>query len=271
MGQSRVGAPPSPRASRKFANEMSESSSCGSDTSERLFLNPHPATRQVVCFKKVSSHLHHLSIYTADISLVQESLGFAMSSNSHFKPLAFTWSLSDQLSGRFFQNKIYIIIISLVFAIIIERAFLAQVLVYSKLQFRSQVAKKVLIFAFQIDSDLESETSGVDIKSPTRENGRRSSTSTNNNNPLLSEDAGSTAGSPPKTAVRSNSESQNTPEKKCVTTMSGSNIAWYYQNFRFEFRSNLRTVWDSTQRLWWTRKTWPSSRRQNLRKKQKTK
>jgi len=51
-GQSRA-APPSPRASRKFATEMSESSSCGSDTSERLFLSPHPATRQVVCFNKV--------------------------------------------------------------------------------------------------------------------------------------------------------------------------------------------------------------------------
>nr|KAF7423201.1 hypothetical protein H0235_008484 [Vespula pensylvanica] len=91
-GQTRA-APPSPRASRKFATEMSESSSCGSDTSERLFLSPHPATRQ----------------------------------------------------------------------------------------------------------------------SPTRENGRRSSTSTNNNNPLPG-DSTPTPGSPPK-AVRSNSESQNTPEK----------------------------------------------------------
>ncbi|XP_014483013.1 PREDICTED: serine/threonine-protein kinase BRSK2 [Dinoponera quadriceps] len=124
-GQSRA-APPSPRASRKFATEMSESSSCGSDTSERLFLSPHPATRQVVCFNK-------------------------------------------------------------------------------------------------IDSDIESDTSVFDVKSPTRENGRRSSTSTNNNNPLPG-DATPTPGSPPK-AVRSNSESQNTPEKKCVTTMSGNNIA----------------------------------------------
>ncbi|XP_034187009.1 BRSK family serine/threonine-protein kinase sugar-free frosting isoform X3 [Osmia lignaria lignaria] len=125
-GQSRA-APPSPRASRKFAaTEMSESSSCGSDTSERLFLSPHPATRQVVCFNK-------------------------------------------------------------------------------------------------IDSDLESDTSVFDVKSPSRENGRRSSTSTNNNNPLPG-DATPTPGSPTK-AVRSNSESQNTPEKKCVTTMSGNNIA----------------------------------------------
>ncbi|EZA60730.1 BR serine/threonine-protein kinase [Ooceraea biroi] len=119
-GQSRA-APPSPRASRKFTTEMSESSSCGSDTSERLFLSPHPATRQV------------------------------------------------------------------------------------------------------IDSDIESDTSVFDVKSSTRENGRRSSTSTNNNNALPG-DASSTPGSPPK-AVRSNSESQNTPEKKCVTTMSGNNIA----------------------------------------------
>lgn len=124
-GQSRA-APPSPRASRKFTTEMSESSSCGSDTSERLFLSPHPATRQVVCFNK-------------------------------------------------------------------------------------------------IDSDIESDTSVFDVKSPTRENGRRSSTSTNNNNPLPG-DTTPTPGSPTK-AVRSNSESQNTPEKKCVTTMSGNNIA----------------------------------------------
>ncbi|KMQ92350.1 br serine threonine-protein kinase 2 [Lasius niger] len=74
-----------------------------------------------------------------------------------------------------------------------------------------------------IDSDIESDTSVFDVKSPTRENGRRSSTSTNNNNALPS-DTTSTPGSSPK-AVRSNSESQNTPEKKCVTTMSGNNIA----------------------------------------------
>ncbi|XP_033222078.1 serine/threonine-protein kinase BRSK2 isoform X2 [Belonocnema kinseyi] len=125
--QSSRAAPPSPRASRKFATEMSESSSCGSDTSERLFVSPHPATRQVVCFNK-------------------------------------------------------------------------------------------------IDSDLESESSVFDVKSPTRENGRRSSTSTNNNIPLSDEITPTPDDSPPK-AVRSNSESQNTPEKKCVTTMSGSNIA----------------------------------------------
>ncbi|KAF7987471.1 hypothetical protein HCN44_003233 [Aphidius gifuensis] len=119
-GQSRA-APPSPRASRKFTTDMSESSSCGSDTSERLFLNPHPATRQV------------------------------------------------------------------------------------------------------IDSDLDSDNSAFDVKSPTHENGRRSSTSGNNNNQLTRDDS-TTSGSPSK-AVRSNSESQNTPEKKCVTTMSGNNIA----------------------------------------------
>lgn len=37
--------PPSPRATRKFTTELSESSSCGSDTSERL--SPHPGTRQI--------------------------------------------------------------------------------------------------------------------------------------------------------------------------------------------------------------------------------
>ncbi|KAK6645017.1 hypothetical protein RUM43_001293 [Polyplax serrata] len=37
--------PPSPRATRKFTTELSESSSCGSDTSERL--SPHPGTRHV--------------------------------------------------------------------------------------------------------------------------------------------------------------------------------------------------------------------------------
>lgn len=57
LGNQSRAAPSSPRASRKFTTEMSESSSCGSDTSERLFLNPHPATRQVVCFNKVSQHL----------------------------------------------------------------------------------------------------------------------------------------------------------------------------------------------------------------------
>ncbi|XP_066601191.1 serine/threonine-protein kinase BRSK2 isoform X2 [Prorops nasuta] len=119
--QSRGAAPPSPRASRKFTTDMSESSSCGSDTSERLFLTPHTTTRQV-------------------------------------------------------------------------------------------------------DSDVESDTSVFDVKSPTRENGRRSSTSTNNNNPLPNDSTTPLPESPPK-AVRSNSESQNTSEKKCMTTMSGNNIA----------------------------------------------
>lgn len=35
--------PSSPRASRKFTTDLSESSSCGSDTSDRL--SPYPATR----------------------------------------------------------------------------------------------------------------------------------------------------------------------------------------------------------------------------------
>lgn len=56
LGSQSRAAPPSPRASRKFTTEMSESSSCGSDTSERLFLSPHPTTRQVVYFNKVSHH-----------------------------------------------------------------------------------------------------------------------------------------------------------------------------------------------------------------------
>ena len=46
--------PPSPRATRKFTTELSESSSCGSDTSERL--SPYPGTRQVItehCNKEV--------------------------------------------------------------------------------------------------------------------------------------------------------------------------------------------------------------------------
>jgi len=37
--------PPSPRATRKFGTDLSESSSCGSDTSERL--SPYPGTRTV--------------------------------------------------------------------------------------------------------------------------------------------------------------------------------------------------------------------------------
>ncbi|XP_046383009.1 serine/threonine-protein kinase BRSK2 isoform X2 [Ischnura elegans] len=41
----RGGPPASPRASRKFPAELSESSSCGSDTSDRL--SPYPGTRQV--------------------------------------------------------------------------------------------------------------------------------------------------------------------------------------------------------------------------------
>ncbi|KAG8232921.1 hypothetical protein J437_LFUL011030, partial [Ladona fulva] len=41
----RGGPPASPRAARKFPAELSESSSCGSDTSDRL--SPYPGTRQV--------------------------------------------------------------------------------------------------------------------------------------------------------------------------------------------------------------------------------
>jgi len=46
---SRRPPPPSPRAARKFGNseQLSESSSCGSDTSDRLSLFSAPATRQV--------------------------------------------------------------------------------------------------------------------------------------------------------------------------------------------------------------------------------
>ena len=83
-GQSRA-APPSPRASRKFTTEMSESSSCGSDTSERLFLSPHPATRQVVCFNKVAHHssslfsLYHNNYYFGiSISLKSQTKFFSL-------------------------------------------------------------------------------------------------------------------------------------------------------------------------------------------------
>jgi hypothetical protein len=107
----------------------------------------------------------------------------------------------------------------------------------------------------QVESDIESDTSVFDVKSPTRENGnsggrRRSCTSANNNNttaggsstdcnnaatpatttiscPTSTETmtAMGAASSPPAIkAVRSNSESQGTLEK-CVTTTSGS-MAW---------------------------------------------
>ncbi|KAJ4443191.1 hypothetical protein ANN_04841 [Periplaneta americana] len=45
--------PPSPRATRKFTTELSESSSCGSDTSERL--SPYPGTRQVTQLLSLNS------------------------------------------------------------------------------------------------------------------------------------------------------------------------------------------------------------------------
>nr|CAD7429455.1 unnamed protein product [Timema monikensis] len=125
--------PPSPRATRKFTTDLSESSSCGSDTSERL--SPYPGTRQV-------------------------------------------------------------------------------------------------------ESDIESDTSVFDVKSPTHENenGRRRSctsatTAITNNNTRVSLGEGTTVSCPPSTetvmtpraskAVRSNSESKSTLEK-CVTTTSGS-------------------------------------------------
>lgn len=80
-GQSRA-APPSPRASRKFTTEMSESSSCGSDTSERLFLSPHPATRQVVCFNKVvHRHLPPPSHHCRDNSFLISQKSFFVESN----------------------------------------------------------------------------------------------------------------------------------------------------------------------------------------------
>lgn len=106
--------------------------------------------------------------------------------------------------------------------------------------------------SFQVESDIESDTSVFDVKSPTRENGngggrRRSCTSANNNNtaaggtsaecsvagtpatatvscPTSTETMTATgaASSPPTIkAVRSNSESKGTLEK-CVTTTSGS-------------------------------------------------
>ena len=103
----------------------------------------------------------------------------------------------------------------------------------------------------QVESDIESDTSVFDVKSPTRENGnsvgrRRSCTSANNNNttagsstecnsavtpattaiscPTSTETmaAAETSSSPPTIkAVRSNSENKGTLEKG-VTTMSGS-------------------------------------------------
>jgi hypothetical protein len=51
--------PPSPRATRKFTTELSESSSCGSDTSEQL--SPYPGTRQVITGFR---HFWTLSNYT---------------------------------------------------------------------------------------------------------------------------------------------------------------------------------------------------------------
>ena len=105
---------------------------------------------------------------------------------------------------------------------------------------------------FQVESDIESDTSVFDVKSPTRENGnsggrRRSCTSANNNNttaggsstecnnagtpaattvscPTSTETmaASETSSSPPAIkAVRSNSENKGTLEKS-VTTTSGS-------------------------------------------------
>lgn len=85
-----------------------------------------------------------------------------------------------------------------------------------------------------MDSDLDSDNSVFDVKSPTRENGsgggvgvsgRRSSATTNNNTTvdLGGGDLGPTA----TKAVRSNSENtgDSSCEKTCLTTMSGSSIA----------------------------------------------
>lgn len=86
-----------------------------------------------------------------------------------------------------------------------------------------------------MDSDLDSDNSVFDVKSPTRENGsgsggggvggsgRRSSATTNNNTTV--DMGGNDLGATTK-AVRSNSENTGENcEKTCLTTMSGSSIA----------------------------------------------
>lgn len=82
-----------------------------------------------------------------------------------------------------------------------------------------------------MDSDLESDNSVFDVKSPTRENGgRRASATTNNNTTCDNSSVGVGSDSCQTTvtkAVRSNSENtgDSSCEKTCITTMSGSSIA----------------------------------------------
>lgn len=80
-----------------------------------------------------------------------------------------------------------------------------------------------------MDSDLDSDNSVFDVKSPTRENGgRRSSAAANNNSGAGDGGGGESAQPPPpgKAAVRSSSENTgDSCEKTCMGTMSGSSIA----------------------------------------------
>lgn len=68
---SRRPPPPSPRAARKFGNseQLSESSSCGSDTSERLSPFSNVATRQVSTFL-----LHIMLHWQAKVTLFKRRL-----------------------------------------------------------------------------------------------------------------------------------------------------------------------------------------------------
>lgn len=70
-------------------------------------------------------------------------------------------------------------------------------------------------------SDLESECSVFDVRTVTREAGRRAST--NNNTETMLEQTHSNSGS--GKTVRSSSENADSCEKTCITTMSGSSIA----------------------------------------------
>lgn len=70
-------------------------------------------------------------------------------------------------------------------------------------------------------SDLESECSVFDVRTATREVGRRAST--NNNTESLLEQTHQSGGS--TKAVRSSSENADSCEKTCITTMSGTSIA----------------------------------------------
>lgn len=65
---------------------------------------------------------------------------------------------------------------------------------------------------------MESECSVFDVRTATREAGRRAST--NNNTESLEQSSTGSA-----KAVRSSSENADSCEKTCITTMSGSSIA----------------------------------------------